>query len=454
MVSFTVSDVFDYVVICELCPGGLFDAVHQPNNRQARVHELKRRREDAATKISAVARGRIDRRRTSEVRHDNDAAILIQKAARGHQGRTHAHMCAQQQDETRREEDAAIKIQKLARGNSERRLHHQSEHIHDFDRNGVKSDSREHETGAGVACLHNMEDGAAPAEPRLEDNGSPPENVGPKRVGFLTDPCAREEVASQLALDLDERIKSFVAVQATVRRYEAKVEAAAIRRASAGSESSGKDEGRENGMEIHDDIHASKEREDETEPGQEMSESDLVIGSSLSGSLEQDTSGMEDREEEVWKSDFVLDESSEGTLAHENIVEFPQSGTGEGLDNNKADLALDGGSEGTHALLEEVKRKTGEQHERDSAEGLGGVKCDLRADDESESAVTNDTKNLETDGNEEHESEEPQSPEGEEEKWKSDFAVDVLEVPGFEEIELKSAEEQQSVTTSGADKVR
>ena len=427
----------------EFCPGVLFIGVCLQNTRQARVRELKSRREDAATQISAVARGRRDRRRSSEMRHENEAAILIQKAARGRQGRANAKLSIQQQHAMRREEGAAIKIQKLARGNSERRLHQQAKDRDEYLLYGVKGDGNECETGAGAACLPH-EEGTAPTEHQLKNGGSQPEGVGTKRVEFLTNPCAREEVASQLALDLDEGIKSFVAVQATVRRYEARVEeATAIRRASAGSEPSGKDKGPENGMEIDRDVLASKERENEPEPDQDMSESDFVIGSSLSGSIEQDANETDDREEEAWKSDFVLDDSSEATLAHENIAEIPQHGEEEGLD---------GESEKTHTILEGVHVGEGKLLERGTEQGLDGSRSDFVLDNESESAATSDTRHLAIDRDEEQESEEPRAPEGEEEPWKSDFAVDVLESPSFQQIDEKNEEATQSWTASDVDK--
>lgn len=322
--------------------------------RQVHVRDTKSRRQDASIKISALARGRRARRRVSETKQEHDAAILIQRTARGRRGRNRAD----QQHAARREKNAAIKIQKVARGHSKRALFCQSaEDLNDRDLYGTKSDARECGTLSGAAS---PDRGSVPTcEQQLGSRHSLQNGDCPKRVGFLNNPSASEEAAALVALDLDEHVRSFVVVQATVRRYEAKVEeSAASRRAQSTSEKNDRD------------VPLSVETENITEREPEnLSESDLAMSLSLSESDGQDTS--EGEQEEGWKSDFALDDMSGDALfisegaqnvdkPHDCDAETPESVTKEGKEGFISGLNQDDESEGGLAALEGGE---GEEHE-------------------------------------------------------------------------------------------
>lgn len=334
--------------------------------RQARVRELKGRRQSASIKISALARGRKARRRVSETKQEYEAAIVIQRTARGRSGRKRAKTRADQQRGARRRTSAAIKIQKVARGSSKRARHSVND-FNDRDLYSTKSDAGEDGASAGAAPLD--EGSALPSEQQQGINHSLQHGDGPKRVGFVTNPSASEEAIALVALDLDERVRSFVAVQATVRRCETKVaEAVGSRRTPATSEKNGADDVSESDTSSGHGVPSSVEIETEREREQEnLSESDFGMSLSLSESLGQDTT--EGEQEEGWKSDFALDDTSGDALAiseearnrpdkpHEDNTEIPESLTRGG------DKGQDGDSGGKLAVLEGAQSGEDEEPE-------------------------------------------------------------------------------------------
>lgn len=339
------------------------------------MRDLKSRRQDASIKISALARGRRARRRVSESKQEHKAAIVIQRTARGRRGRNRAQTRADQQLAARREKEktAAIKTQKVARGKSKRALLFES--ASDLDLYGTKSDARECAGFAGAAPSDKGSD--LKCEPQQGSAHSQQRGDYPKRVGFAIHTSASEEAAALVALDLDEHVRSFVAVQATVRRCEAKAEeAAASRRAPPRSEKNDT-----NDVKGGHNVQISAESDNESEREQEyLSESDFAMSLSLSESAGQDT--REDEQEEGWKSDFEVDFKSDFALddtaadalvipeeaenrmdkPHDDNAETRESLTRGGREAFNSGNQ-DGESEGGLVVLEGVQMREDEEHE-------------------------------------------------------------------------------------------
>ena len=61
-----------------------FNFIADPNPSKIKEEALKELREIAAVKIGSIARGRCGRRRADKLRKERDAAITIQRVARGY----------------------------------------------------------------------------------------------------------------------------------------------------------------------------------------------------------------------------------------------------------------------------------------------------------------------------------------------------------------------------------
>ena len=344
------------------------------------MRDLQSRRQDASTKISALARGRKARRRTYERQQEQKAAILIQRTARGRRGRNRAKTSA---DQRAIRENAATKIQKVAREKSKRALFRQGGNdFNDRGLYGTKSDARECGTFAGAAP--SGKESVLPCERQQESPPSLRNDDGPKRVGFATNSSASEEAVALVALDLDERVRSFVATQATVRRFEANTaQATASRTAPARSESNDADDESDNhNRDGHDLPLNGAEIDHNTQREQDnLSESDFAMSLSLSESGWQDVGGGEHGEgwksdfELDFKSDFVLDDTSRDALA---ISERAQNGADKPLEDEaenpdsltkwekeeiESGFNRDGELEGHLAVLEDAQRGEREEHE-------------------------------------------------------------------------------------------
>ncbi|CAM9142334.1 unnamed protein product, partial [Hapterophycus canaliculatus] len=236
----------------------------------ARVRDIKNRREDASVKITALARGRRGRRRALKMRREKNAAAVIQKTAKRRRGRTRSPTRSDRHRAAKSKETAATLIQKVARGNSDRALFRNREK--DLD-----------DTGLYGRTPDKRQSGNTAREQQQGGGTSTQEEDGPKHVEFSTGASSyeiAENIAGNMALAVDERVRNFVAVQATVRRADN------VAKVAPGGE---RDE------DCVEDGRMKNDRDFPTcaEPEQRssVSESDFLLSSSRSGSLDEGAKG-------------------------------------------------------------------------------------------------------------------------------------------------------------------
>lgn len=395
------------------------------------MRDINNRREDASVKITALARGKRGRRRARKMRQEKEAAVVIQKTARGRRGRSRS---PPRRLAAGSEETAATLIQKVARGNTDRALFRHLKK--DMDDTGLYGDMFD-EGRSGNVAREQQQGGGASAQRK----------DGPKRVEFSTGALSQEiaeNVAANMALDLDERVRSFVAVQATVRRAENMV------RVASGDES---DESPSvDGRTKNDcDFPLCAEL---AQHGS-VSESDFLLSSSPLGPFDgkAEATGQDRVRASGFPCGYVSDDEKGSSLVYEGVIpaeddlndeqdaDVPGCEVDEGQSVFKTDLALE---DETGSIL----ATPGASQSEDDKAPAGGpdmtgsgpeetFKSEFALDYESESALTIDTvEKTESRGND---SQEMEQDETEEEEWKSDFALETLESEGIEGDEEPTA---------------